>query len=116
MNVSDSIPVQVNVVIRNTSDYPWSRFFAALVIRDSTGQRLDSLLTQVVLFDPVTGKPNGESGLGDLYEHDIPVIRSWKPPYDGKFTLSLTQMMRVDSLSGIVSAGVRLEPVTAQSH
>ncbi len=110
MQVTDTTQYGVNLLIRNTSDYPWSRFFASVVIRDSTEHTLDSVLTQAVLFDPGTGIPAGKSGLGDLYEHEIPVRTAWKAPYSGPVTIRVSQMMRVDSLSGIVSAGIRLHP------
>ncbi len=97
--------------LRNSSDYAWSRFFVAYTLRDSTGRLLDSALVERTLFDPVTGKPMGEGGIGDLFEHEFPLRKDIRFPHGGTYTLQLSQMMRTDSLTGIVSAGIRLERI-----
>ena len=95
--------------LRNTSDYAWSRFFVAYTLRDSTGLLLDSLMAEQNLFDPITGKPLGKGGIGDLYEHEFPLRRDFRFPHSGTYTVRLSQMMRTDSLTGITSAGLRLQ-------
>lgn len=107
--VADTAAFDLYLHLRNRSDYPWTRFFATWVVRDSAGHQIDSLLTESVLFDPVTGEPKGRSGIGDIYEHDILVRKAMRFPYSGSFLVTIGQMMRTDSLTGIVSAGLRLE-------
>lgn len=108
--VSDTTSFDLYLHLRNRSDYPWTRFFATWVVRDSAGIRIDSLLAEAVLFDPVTGEPKGRSGIGDIYEHDILVRKAMRFPHSGTFSVTIGQMMRMDSLTGIVSAGLRIEP------
>jgi len=102
--------------IRYSADYNWSRFFTVYQVKDSVGRSLDSLLLEYYLFDPVTGKPLGNSGIGDLYEKEFLIRKEFRFPFPGKFHFSLNQMMRVDSLEGIRSAGVRMERLPNQSE
>lgn len=95
--------------IRYSADYNWSRFFTLYQVKDSVGRSLDSLLLEYYLFDPVTGKPLGSSGIGDLYEKEFLIRKEFRFPFQGKFQFTLNQMMRVDSLEGIRSAGIRME-------
>jgi len=104
-----AIAYTINCDLRNSSDYEWSRFFMTYTLRDSAGQLLDSLFLEKNLFDPVTGAPEGKAGIGDLYEHEITVRKGYHFPVRGKYTIRLGQMMRTDSLTGVVSAGIRIE-------
>lgn len=110
ISIPDSVSAYtINCDIRNASHYEWSRFFAAYILSDSAGVVLDSLMAEMTLFDPVTGKPGGKAGIGDLYEHEFPIRKNFRFPHAGKYTIRLNQMMRTDSLTGITSAGIRLE-------
>jgi len=102
----------LSLEVRNSSDYEWSRFFAGFEIMDSVGHQLDSGLVSGLLFDPVTGKARGESGIGDLFENEILIRNDFRFPYRGKFTIQFWQMMRRDSLEGIQNIGVSLMPKT----
>jgi gliding motility-associated lipoprotein GldH len=98
----------VQFSVRNTRDYKWSNIFVNFVLADSTGQVLSSKLVSNDLFDQKTGKPFGRSGLGDIYDHRFPLLNTYslKP---GKYSVTLQQFMRVDTLYGILAAGVRVE-------
>ncbi|MFM7195581.1 MAG: gliding motility lipoprotein GldH [Bacteroidota bacterium] len=110
ISIPDSVSgYTINCDIRNTSDYEWSRFFASYTLTDSTGAVLDSTLAEMTLFDPVSGKPGGKAGIGDLYEHEFPIRKNFRFPHAGAYIIRLNQMMRRDSLTGIASAGIRLE-------
>ena len=61
------------------------------------------------LFEPKTGKPLGKSGLGDLYDHQIPVFRKYKFSKAGVYQMKLEQFMRTDTLAGMISVGVSVE-------
>jgi gliding motility-associated lipoprotein GldH len=102
--------------IRYNADYSWSRFFTLYQVKDSVGHSLDSVLLEYYLFDPVTGKPLGSSGIGDLYEKEFLIRKNFKFPFTGKFHVSIRQMMRVDSLEGIRSAGLRMEGTQRQTE
>ena len=117
IQASDSAAYNIHLNLRNDTSYPWARFFGAYVLRDSAGNRIDSLMVQDFLFDPVTGEPKGVSGLGDVYNHEILIRKGYRFPYDGTFRITLQQMMRADSLQGIRSAGIRLEtPVPSNGN
>lgn len=108
--ISDTASFDLYLHLRNRSDYPWARFFATWVVKDSSGHVVDSLLAEALLFDPVTGQPKGRSGIGDIFEHEVPVRKGIRFPYSGRFSVTVSQMMRTDSLAGIVSVGLRIEP------
>jgi gliding motility-associated lipoprotein GldH len=94
--------------LRNSIDYKWQRIFVNFVLSDSAGQTLSSKLVSNYLFEPKTGKPYGRSGLGDIYDHRFPLLNAYalKP---GKYSVTLQQLMRTDTLQGVLAAGVRVE-------
>jgi gliding motility-associated lipoprotein GldH len=95
--------------IRNSVDYPYSRIFINYSLQDSTGKALDKQLLNAMLFDPKTGSPEGTSGLGDIYDHQIPVKKNHRFGYRGKYKISFEQFMRMDTLEGVLAIGVRIE-------
>lgn len=94
--------------VRNSIDYRWDRVFVTWVLSDSTGQELSRKLVYNNLFDP-TGRPTGESGIGDLYDHQFPVATHYHFPHAGKYKIRLLQFSRQDTLQGILAVGVRVE-------
>lgn len=98
--------------IRNSLQYDWDRVFVTYTLSDSTGQELASKLVYNQLFDQ-TGKPLGQSGLGDLYDHQFPLVKDYHFPYRGKFTIRLTQFSRQDTLRGVLAVGIRVERAAA---
>lgn len=101
---------QYNILcnLRNSIDYKWQRIFVNFELSDSTGQVLSSKLVSNYLFEPKTGKPFGRSGLGDIYDHRFPLLNAYtlKP---GRYSVTLQQLMRTDTLQGILAAGIRVE-------
>jgi gliding motility-associated lipoprotein GldH len=95
--------------VRNSVSYEWSRLFLNYYLMDSTGKVIESNLAELMLFDPKTGKPYGNSGLGDIYDHRLKVVSNFKFPYNGKFKMKFKQEMRKDSLDGILAVGLRVE-------
>lgn len=95
--------------LRNSLDYPYARIFITWRLQDSTGTLLEKGLARHMLFDEKTGKPFGDSGLGDIYDHRIPIGQNHQFPYNGKFKVSFEQYMRTDTLAGILAVGLRLE-------
>jgi len=108
--VPDAVDNLYNVQfsVRNTRDYKWSNIFVNFVLADSAGQVLSSKLVSNYLFEQKTGKPLGGSGVGDIYDHQFPLLNAYglKP---GKYSVTLQQFMRVDTLDGILAVGVRVE-------
>jgi gliding motility-associated lipoprotein GldH len=100
--------------VRNTLDYPYSRLFVTYHFKDSTGKELEKKLISGYLFEEKTGRPMGTSGLGDIYDHRFPLISDYQFSQSGKYTLTLQQSMRTDTLAGILAVGVRVEKSEGQ--
>lgn len=97
--------------LRNSLQYEWDRIFVTYSVLDSTGTALSSKLVYHDLFDP-TGRPLGESGIGDLYDHQFPLLENYRFPRRGTYTVRLTQFSRQDTLRGVLAVGVRVERST----
>ncbi|MCE2998068.1 MAG: gliding motility lipoprotein GldH [Cyclobacteriaceae bacterium] len=97
--------------IRNSIDYPYSRIFVNYTLRDSAGGELSKKMMAEYLFDQKTGKPNGSSGLGDIYDHQFPIAGNMKFTKPGKYKAHFEQFMRKDTLQGILAVGLRVEEV-----
>jgi gliding motility-associated lipoprotein GldH len=97
--------------LRNTVAFPYARLFVNYHLEDSTGKPLQKRLIQTFLFDQHTGKPQGTSGLGDIYDHRIRLIGNHRFPYAGKYNMRFEQYMRTDTLEGILAVGLRVEKV-----
>jgi gliding motility-associated lipoprotein GldH len=94
---------------RNTLDYPFSRLFFQYYLQDSLGLAFKKDLMTAMIFDPKTGKPFGSSGLGDIYDHQFSILKNHKFPYPGIHKIKFEQFMRIDTLDGVLAAGVRVE-------
>lgn len=101
-------PYNFYINVRNDLGYKWSRIFVNYSLEDSTGRMLGNKLVGGHLFDIKTGKPFGQSAIGDIYDHRLEIARYQKLK-PGKYTVKLQQFMREDTLRGILAAGFRLE-------
>ena len=95
--------------VRNSLDYPFARLFITYYLRDSAGVAMEKELVRQLLFDDKTGEPQGDSGLGDIYDQRIPLKTNYRFPYSGKYTVAFEQYMRTDTLAGILAVGLRVE-------
>jgi gliding motility-associated lipoprotein GldH len=95
--------------LRNTVSFPYSRLFINYSLQDSTGLPLQKRLIETLLFDRSTGKPEGSSGLGDIYDQQIPLDKQFRFPRAGKYSVKFQQYMRTDSLEGVLAVGLRIE-------
>ncbi len=95
--------------VRNSLDYPYARIFVTCHLYDSAGNELFKKLANNDLFDQKTGQPFGESGLGDLFDHQFPLRERYHFGYPGKYSMKLDQFMRLDTLAGVIAVGVRVE-------
>jgi gliding motility-associated lipoprotein GldH len=109
-NISDtSSTYNIYYNVRNSLDYPNSRIFVTWHLYDSSGRELVKKLVFNHLFDEKTGRPLGDSGLGDLYDHRFPILEKYSFSSPGKFSFKLDQFSRQDTLQGIIAVGVRVE-------
>jgi gliding motility-associated lipoprotein GldH len=103
--------------IRNTIDYPFHNIYVKYSVKDSTqhvvfGNELSKPVGSN-LFDEKTGEPNGNSGIGDIYDHRFDLLNNRKFKA-GKYLVKLYHDMRVDTLQGVLAAGVRVETVESK--
>jgi gliding motility-associated lipoprotein GldH len=95
--------------LRNSVAFPYTRLFATYSLTDSVGNTLKTELVTQDLFDRKTGEPFGSSALGDLFDQRIPLLQSYTFPRAGLYKLSFVQMMRTDTLQGVLAVGYRVE-------
>lgn len=100
----------VLATFRNASSYPFYNIYFHYAMTDSLDSVVVEQLEKADLFDPVTGQPRG-SGLGDMFDHSIPILENYKFPSIGTYNLKLRQQMRLDTLPFIMSVGARVELV-----
>ena len=110
--IDPSLQYNLYITLRNESDYPYSNLYFTYKLMDDNGSLIKKDLTSEFLFDKKLGKPLGESGLGDIYNHRFSLLNDFTFPHPGKYTLSYDQFMRTDTLSGILSVGLRIEYAT----
>jgi gliding motility-associated lipoprotein GldH len=99
--------------LRNTTRYPYARIFIQYSLTDTLGNKLDERLLHDYLFDAKTGEPRGSSGLGDLYDHRLTILKSHTFRTRGPYRIRFEQYMRTDTLTGVVSVGLGVERATA---
>src|SRR5438046_940684 len=95
--------------VRNTLDYPYARLFVNYKLTDVSNNPLASKMISGYLFDQKTGKPLGNSGLGDIYDNQFPLLDHYSFHKAGKYRVRFEQFMRLDTLPGILAAGLRVE-------
>ena len=94
--------------IRNTVAYPYHNLYFTYFLEDSLGKTITTKMEEIFLFDPKTGKPNG-SGIGDIFDHQVPVMENYTFKSKGSYTFKMQQFMRMDSLPDILAIGLRVE-------
>ncbi|MEQ9403268.1 MAG: gliding motility lipoprotein GldH [Cyclobacteriaceae bacterium] len=108
----DDIEKSYNVMatFRNVSSYPFYNIYFQYSLTDSLDSVVVQQLKEADLFNPKTGEPLG-SGLGDMFDHTIPVLENYTFPNEGTYNIKFQQFMRLDSLPFILSVGARVEVV-----
>ncbi len=109
-NIEDqSQPYNIYYNVRNSLEYPYARLFIQYTLSDSVGTEIDKKLNAQFLFDQKTGKPFGQSGIGDVFDHQFLIIEKHVFKQPGKYQLKIEQYNRQDTLRGILAVGFRLE-------
>ena len=101
-------PYHLYFNVRNAVAYPYRNLYINYYLQDSTGKEIQSALVDQDLFDPKTGQPYG-SGLGDIFDHQFPVLQNYRFSYPGLYRMSFQHFMRRDTLPHIFSVGLRVE-------
>lgn len=94
--------------IRNTLLYPYQNLYLKYSLEDTLGNVYKSELTNIQLFDSKTGRPYGK-GLGDIFDHRYKVIDQYQFINPGTYIFKINHYMRPDSLTEILSIGLRIE-------
>ena len=95
--------------VRNSVEYPYSRIFINYSLQDSSGTSVSKNMISAFLFEEKTGRPFGSSGLGDVYDQQVPILKNYQFKKSGTYSIKFEQFMRTDTLSGILAVGFRLE-------
>jgi len=99
--------------VRNSIEYPYARLFVNYDLKSDSAS-LSKELISVYLFDQKTGKPFGESGIGDIYDHQFPILNNHVFKKAGNYQMSFQQFMRQDTIPGILAIGLRVEEAPAK--
>jgi gliding motility-associated lipoprotein GldH len=110
-----AVEYNMYVDVRNAISYPFANLYIKYNVLDSTGKSLNTKLLRLPLFDKKSGKPYGD-GLGDIFDHRFSLIKGYRFPYQGKYSLEVIQYMRQDPLPFIMSVGVRVEKAQATTN
>lgn len=94
--------------VRNTLAYPYSNLYLTRYLVDEKGKVINTQLDELTLADSKSGKPFG-SGLGDIYDHKILVLKAYKFPAKGKYAFRIKQFMRQNPLPEVLSVGITVE-------
>ena len=97
--------------VRNSLDYPYARLFVNYELLAPDSALLSKKMISEFLFDQKTGKPFGTSGIGDVYDHQFPLLGNLSFKKSGEYEMTLQQFMRMDTIPGILAVGIRVETV-----
>ncbi len=97
--------------VRNSLDYPYARLFVNYELLTADSALLSKKMISDYLFDQKTGKPFGNSGIGDVYDHQFPILKNFSFKKTGQYKMNLQQFMRLDTVPGILAVGIRVETV-----
>jgi gliding motility-associated lipoprotein GldH len=101
--------------IRNSIEYPYARLFVNYDLKSDSASLAKELIS-VYLFDQKTGKPFGESGIGDIYDHQFPILKNYTFKKTGTYQMNFQQFMRQDTIPGILAIGLRVEVVEGSKN
>jgi len=92
--------------VRNASGYSFSNLFLFFTVHSPAGtQERDTV--EIKLADE-TGKWLGE-GIGDIWDNKVLFKRNFRFPSAGTYVFEMEQAMRVNPLTYIMDAGIRIE-------
>jgi gliding motility-associated lipoprotein GldH len=95
--------------VRNSLEYPYARLFVNYTLIDPKGLQLQKKMLGNNLFDQKTGEPFGQSGIGDLFDHQFLLLKQYRFYKTGVYKLTFQQFMRKDTLEGVLAVGARVE-------
>lgn len=94
--------------VRISADYLFSNLY--LNLHSTTPSMQKQIERKELILADENGKWLGK-GLGDLYDYQVPVKEKFRFKENGIYRFELEQNMRNDTLTGVISSGIRLEKV-----
>jgi len=101
-----AMPTNFYINVRNADGYPYNNLFLFIKTTFPDGKLSNDTL-ECILADE-NGKWLG-SGMGDIYDNQIPFKRNVRFPVAGKYTFEIQQGMRTDVIPLIMDVGLRIE-------
>lgn len=102
-----SLDYDISYHVRYAGDYSFYNLYVTYYLTDSVENILSEELQNLTLFDKKTGEPLG-SGVGDLYDREIPIFTKHKFKTAGDYSFKIKQFMRMEQLDGITSFGLKV--------
>jgi gliding motility-associated lipoprotein GldH len=103
------VPYHLYYNVRHSRSYPYSRIFVTYYLGDTLGQISQSKLVYDQLFHPKSGRPLGESSVGDAYFNQFLFLENYTFAAPGTYRVTLEQFNRLDELPEVLSIGLRVE-------
>ncbi|MES2140668.1 MAG: gliding motility lipoprotein GldH [Bacteroidota bacterium] len=104
--VDTKIPTNFYINVRNADGYPYNNLFLFIKTTFPNGKMSNDTL-ECVLADE-KGKWLG-SGMGDIYDNQIPFKKNVLFPEAGKYTFEIQHGMRTEQVPLIMDVGLRIE-------
>ena len=102
-----SLTYRIFYQLRYNQDYPFYNLWVNRLLYDEKGNLMSKKLQGMELFNSSTGEPYG-GGFGNFFDYKILSDSMYHFPAKGKYTLTIEQYMREDTLKGIASVGVEI--------
>ncbi|MCK4345973.1 MAG: gliding motility lipoprotein GldH [Bacteroidales bacterium] len=107
VNITDTVSsFNLYVNIRNGGDYSYRNLFLFINTYAPTGQWVRDTVNCILANEK--GKWFG-SGIGDIYDIQIPYKKNVRFPYPGIYSFTFEQAMRTEELSHVYDVGLRIE-------
>lgn len=100
------VPTNFYINVRNADGYPFNNLFLFIKTTFPDGKMSNDTL-ECILADE-NGKWQG-SGMGDIYDNQIPFKKNVRFPAAGKYTFEIQHGMRTDIIPLIMDIGLRIE-------
>ncbi len=100
------VPTNFYINVRNADGYPYSNLYLFIKTTFPNGKMSNDTLECILANE--NGKWLG-SGLGDIYDNQIPFKRNVRFPEVGKYIFEIQHAMRMDTIPLIMDVGLRIE-------
>ncbi|MFT6969611.1 MAG: gliding motility-associated lipoprotein GldH [Roseivirga sp.] len=107
--INDAAPKRILLNVRNSIEFKTQNLYLTYYLIDETGTEIKSELVNVLLFDPITGKPLGKGQ--SIFQHEVEILTDYNFPKVGVFKIRVAQYMRETDLAFVPSVGIRVEDI-----